>query len=127
MTTSIVRPSMSRQSATFRPSATRHRVTRHDRVAPLRQPRVLKPDWEQVGEEVKSNTYGYPAAPVVRSISRNRAARIAGSNERVFEERSSRVEALRARVDRVVHSPGAAMVSLGAMSALIGLAPVLIP
>ena len=127
MTTSTVRTSISRQSVTFRPSATRHRVTRHDRVAPLRQPRVLKPDWEQVGEEVKSNTYGYPAAPVVRSISRNRAARIAGSNERVFEERPSHIASIRARVDRVVHSPGATMVSLGAMSALIGLAPILIP
>ena len=50
MTTSIVRPATSRQSATFRSSATRARVTRHDRVAPLRQPRVLKPDWDQVSE-----------------------------------------------------------------------------
>lgn len=127
MTTSIVCPATSRQSATIRPSATRARVTRHDRVAPLRQPRILKPDWGQVNEGRKSNTYGYSSAAVARSISRNRAARISGANERVFEERSSRVGTFRARVDRVVHSPGAAMVSLGAMSALIGLAPVLIP
>lgn len=127
MTTSIVRPATSRQSATIRPSATRARVTRHDRVAPLRQPRVLKPDWDQVYEGRKSNTYGYSTAPVARSISRNRAARISGANERVFEGRSSRIDSIRARVDRVVHSPGASMLSLGAMSALLGLAPILIP
>ena len=80
-----------------------------------------------MSEERKSNTYGYPTAPVSRSISRERAARISGANERVFEVRPSRIEAIRARVDRVVHSPGATMVSLGAMSALVGLAPMLIP
>lgn len=127
MTTSIVRPATSRQSAPIRPAATRARVSRHDRVAPLRQPRVLKPDWDQVGEDRKSNTYGHFAAPVARSISRSRAARISGANERVFEEHSSRIDSIRARVDRVVHSPGATMVSLGAMSALVGLAPMLIP
>ena len=127
MTTSIVRPATSRQSATFRSSATRARVTRHDRVAPLRQPRVLKPDWDQVSEGRKSNTYGYSTAPVARSMSRERAARISGANERVFEVQPNRIEAIRARVDRVVHSPGATMVSLGAMSALVGLAPMLIP
>lgn len=127
MTTSFVRPATPRQSATFRSSATRARVARRDRVAPLRQPRVLKPDWDQVGERCKSNTYGYSTAPVARSISRERAARISGANERVFEVQPNRIQAIRARVDRVVHSPGATMVSLGAMSALVGLAPMLIP
>ncbi len=127
MTTSIAHPATSRQSATIRPSATRARVTRHDRVAPLRQPRVLKPDWDRVDEGRKSNTYGYSSAPVARSISKDRAARISGTNERVFEERPSHIASIRARVDRVVHSPGATMVSLGAMSALVGLAPILIP
>ena len=121
MTPSIVRPATSRQSTT------RVRVSRHDRIAPLRQPQVRKPNWNEVDNCRNSNTYGYASAPVARSISRSRAARISGANERVFEARPSRVDSLRARVDRVVHSPGASVVSLGAMSVLLGLAPVLIP
>ena len=121
MTTSIVRPLTSRQSDT------RVRVSRHERVAPLRQPRVRKPDWDVVSKGSNSNTYSYGSAPVARSISLDRAARISGASERVFEVGSGRATTLRARVARVVHSPGATVFSLGAMSVLLGLAPVLIP
>ncbi|CAM2927526.1 Cell wall hydrolase [Corynebacterium jeikeium] len=121
MTTSIVRQVTSRQSDT------RVRVSRHERVAPLRQPRVRKPDWDVVANRSNSNTFSYATAPVRRSISLEKAARISGSNERVFEVGSARTATLRARVDRVVHSPGATVFSLGAMSVLLGLAPVLIP
>lgn len=123
MTTSIVTPATSNK--TF--PVSRVRELPIDRVAPLRKPQVCKPDWNAIGERGNSNTYRYSSAPVGRSVSRARRDRISGANEKTFESRIDRKDKFYARVERVIHSPGATVVSLGAMSALLGLAPILMP
>lgn len=123
MTTSIVIPTTSDESF----PVSRVRVLPGDRVAPLRKPQVRKPDWNAIGQRGNSNTYRYSSAPVARPVSGARRERISGANEKTFESRIDRKYKFYARVERVIHSPGATVLSLGAMSAVLGLAPILMP
>lgn len=121
MTASIIRPATTVQSASH------VRVLPDDRVAPLRRPQVLKPNWEALDSRGNSNTFGYSSAPVARSIPRRKMDRISGANECLFDNQMGWVDRVRARTERIIHSPGGTAVSLGVMSTLLGFAPLLIP
>ncbi len=121
VTTSIVRQENTRQSLKS------GRVLPIDRSTPLRRPQIRKPDWRALDSAPNSNTYGYSNAPTVRPVSRDRMDRIAGRSEYMFDRPKGRMDRFYARVDRVVHSPGATIVSLAATSMLLGLAPLIAP